>query len=68
MAKRNDLNPPSLSPKMVFKSWFIGLLDRDPRIKPHHFESIRLFFKGLGLSELETKETYEKALASYFGE
>ena len=67
MAKRNPIERPTYT-KMLFKSWFIGLLNNDPRVKPHHFESIRLYFKGLGISESETKEVFEGGLRTYFGE
>jgi hypothetical protein len=67
MTRRNTPGRRPTGPKMLFKSWFIGLLNTDPRVKPHHYETIRLFFKGLGISELEDKETYKKALESYFG-
>ena len=67
MARRNPIGCPT-NTKMLFKSWFIGLLNNDTRIKPHHFESLRIFFKGLGIGENETKEVFEKGLRVYFGE
>ena len=67
MAKRNIIERPT-NTKMLFKSWFIGLLNNDTRVKPHHFESLRIFFKGLGISDNETKEVYENGLKVYFGE
>ena len=51
--KKNIIDKPSSSTKMLLKSWFIGLLNNEPRVKAHHFESIRIFFKGLG-NESET--------------
>jgi len=66
--KKNIIDKPSSSTKMLLKSWFIGLLNNEPRVKAHHFESIRIFFKGLGISELENKEVFEQGLKTYFGE
>ena len=68
MIKRNIPNRGLREPKMLFKTWFIGLLNTDPRVKPHHFETVRIFFKGLGISEFEDRDTYQKALKNYFGE
>ena len=67
MAKRNPIERPTYT-KMLFKSWFIGLLNNDSRVKPHHYESLRIYFKGLGISESETKEVFERGLKTYFGE
>jgi len=67
MNRRNIPSRRPIGPKVQFKSWFIGLLNTDSRVKPHHYETIRIFFKGLGISELEDKETFKRALESYFG-
>lgn len=55
-------------PKVHLKAWYTMKLDQDGRLQPHHFESIVIYFKGLGLGEVETPERYERALKVYFGE
>lgn len=66
-AQRNELVPQSGS-MVSFKAWFTNKLDQDSRIKPHHFDQLRLYMSGLGLGENESQSRYENGLRSYFGD
>lgn len=60
---------PSYDKKLIsFKAWFSNMLNIDKRIKSHHKTTIMIYMKGLGLGEHESKERYESALRTYFGE
>ena len=65
-AQRNALVP-DVALRLSFKAWFVNLLDQDSRVKAHHYEQLRLFMAGLGISENETASRYESGLRSYFG-
>jgi hypothetical protein len=62
---RNEL--PTAIDKISLKAWFTNLLNSEPRLKAHHFEVIKAYFYGLGLSDYEEVHKYEKALKLYFG-
>ena len=64
--QRNELVPQAEA-QITFKAWFTNKLDQDSRIKPHHFDQLRLFMMGLGLKEAEGAPSYEHGLKAYFG-
>lgn len=63
---RNDLSSPSKG-SINFKAWFVNMMSRDRRLKEYHYEQLRIYMSGLGLTETEEVSKYENALKSYFG-
>lgn len=61
-------NPePTPEPTVVFKAWYTMKMGADVRLKPHHLEPLRLYMRGLGLSENEPAKRFESGLSQYFG-
>jgi hypothetical protein len=52
---------------MMLRAWFINKLQTEPKLQAHHFDTLRTYFKGLGLREIEVPEKYEEALQHFFG-
>ena len=50
-----------------FKAWFVNMLNKDARIKEHHYDQLRLYMKGLGLKDLEPSWKFEMGLRQYYG-
>jgi len=51
-----------------FKAWFTNALDKDSRIKPHHFTQLLIYMQGIGIRERDTIERFESGLKTFFGE
>jgi hypothetical protein len=54
--------------KLSFKGWFIKKLTQDERLREHHFDVLRVYFKSIGLQDMETPDRFEAGLKAYFGE
>lgn len=63
---RNDISSPSKG-LINFKAWFVNLMAKDRRLKEYHYEQLKLYMGGLGLTETEEVSKYEQALKGYFG-
>ena len=55
-------------PKLSFKGWFVKKISQDERLREHHFEALRVYFKSIGLKDAETIDRFEAGFKSYLGE
>ena len=62
---RNSM--PSAVNKISFKTWFLKAVEKDNRLKMHHYDALLAYFKSMGLGEISSISMYEKALRLYFG-
>lgn len=67
------LDPPSIDvvaleppeEKIKFLVWFSGALERFPRLKPHHLQSVQAYFKNIGLSDFELDDQFDVGLSKF---
>ena len=50
---------------MSFGDWFTAELERNKRLKAHHYHTILAYCKSHGLSEAEASSEYDKALKKF---
>ena len=64
----NVRNPlPNSTDKVSFKNWFLKAVEKDMRLKQHHYDALLVYFKSMGMTEFEPISKFDKGLSLYFG-
>lgn len=53
-------------PELVsFNVWFSELILKNPQVKANHMSAIKAHFRSIGITELETADTFAESLKHY---